>query len=180
MELRKIKFTDVPNKKYKEIINSVIGQLSDGIWENVNMSQGWWVYGEGSNDGTTINVSMEYYNRYHNCHNPYIRMTDAQIIKYFANKIKQIVLIELEDEYYEENLKKMFGDDKFLYYYSEENEQKRAKYYEWKAANPFVKKGKFVPSDIELYYLNYDEIITMRDAVELYKLLMARAMELSK
>lgn len=176
--MRSIVFNDVPNKKYKEMINSVIGQLSDGIWENSPTLTGRWVFGKGSHDGTTIDVSTEYCDKYWNCHNPYIRMTDAQILTYFANKIKQIALIELEDMYYEENIKMMFGDDKFIYFYSEENDRKRKEYYEWKAANPFIKRGKFIPSDTKLCYLNYNEVITTSDAVDLYKKLTAKAKEL--
>ena len=143
-----IKINEVPNKKYAEMLNSVVGQLSDGIWENSGRATGYWKYSNGSVDGTTIETE-DCYGGGRNWYgywerqplNPYYNMTKAQILRYYANKIKQIALIELEDN---------------------------------------GKEKKFVPSNIALVYLRYNEDITMADAVELYKLLMTKAKEMEK
>ena len=101
--IREIKFNDVPNDKYSDMINSVIGQLSDGIWENNSRLSGYYIFTNGTNDGMTIkllehNPTPQYYrkiNKYYK--NPYYSMSDTQVLRYFANKIKEIALIELKD-----------------------------------------------------------------------------------
>ena len=54
--IREIKFNDVPNDKYSDMINSVIGQLSDGIWENNSRLSGYYIFTNGTNDGMTIKL----------------------------------------------------------------------------------------------------------------------------
>ena len=147
--MRIIKFQGIPNKKYKEMIDSVIGQLSDGIWENCNLN-GYWVYAYGSSDGTDIIIDEKYRdweNDYKSGYkNPYYNMSDSDILRYYAKKIKQIALDEMEDNSTSEK--------------------------------PFVKKGKFKPDDsYKLVYLSADECITLMDAYELYELLMSKSKE---
>lgn len=77
--------TRIPaTKKRLEIIGSVIGQLSDGIWENTRSMEKYWKslsYEKGA-DGM---LYLE--DRHFVC---------SDLRDYFANKIKQIIKIEAE------------------------------------------------------------------------------------
>lgn len=89
-----------------DMFNSVIGQLSDGIWENSNMD-GYWMYADvHAEDGDiVINIDKtggDWYqawnrqwryrkNRWHG-------MTDIQVVKYFTEKINYIYHLELKDK----------------------------------------------------------------------------------
>ena len=94
---RKIK-TDLEatNKNY-EILDSVLGQMSDGIWENSPVVEGYWRFAtiEKSDDNKiVIAVSTIYGTNYHDnkcLKNRFADMTDDKVKAYFANKIKQIV-----------------------------------------------------------------------------------------
>lgn len=78
--------TGIPaTSKRLEIIGSVIGQMSDGIWENTRSMEKYWKslsYEKGS-DG---NIWLE--DRGYVC---------SDVKEFFANKIKQIIKIEAED-----------------------------------------------------------------------------------
>ena len=72
--------------KFKEILGSVVGQMSDGIWENTRSMEKYWrslSYDVDSNGCIVIE------DRHHVCANP---------VDFFANKIKQIVKIEADDK----------------------------------------------------------------------------------
>jgi hypothetical protein len=71
--------------KRLEILGSVIGQLSDGIWENTRSMEKYW---KNLDYGKDVNG--------------YIYIEDccgvcADPVDFFANKIKQIIKIEIED-----------------------------------------------------------------------------------
>lgn len=72
--------------KRMEILNSVIGQMSDGIWENTRSMEKYWksLHCERGTDG---NIWLE--DRHGVC---------ANVKDFFANKIKQILKIEAEDD----------------------------------------------------------------------------------
>ena len=105
---RKIK-TDLEatNKNY-EILDSVLGQMSDGIWENSPVVEGYWRFAtiEKSDDNKTViavsTIHIIFYSdiygiNYHDnkcLKNRFADMTDDKVKAYFANKIKQIVKIE--------------------------------------------------------------------------------------
>ena len=79
--------TRIPaTKKRLEIIGSVIGQMSDGIWENTRSMEKYWK-SLGYVQGTDGNIWLE--DRDHVCSN---------VMDFFANKIKQIIKIEAEDK----------------------------------------------------------------------------------
>lgn len=73
------------NHHYMSILSSVIGQLSDGIWENSRAAEKYWKSLSVSQD-TSGYIVIE--DRYGVCNNP---------IEYFANKIKHIIKIEKDD-----------------------------------------------------------------------------------
>lgn len=77
------------------ILNSVMGQLSDGIWENSRSMEKYWkyissIYLEGNH--VIINVRNDSYDT---GTNPYYNMSDSQIREFFAKKIKAVVKEEL-------------------------------------------------------------------------------------
>lgn len=71
--------------KFLEILNSCIGQMSDGIWENTRSMEKYWrsLSVETSPDGFII-----INDRHCACSDP---------VTFMTNKIKQIIKIEIED-----------------------------------------------------------------------------------
>ena len=72
------------NDKYLEILSSVIGQMSDGIWENTRSMEKYWK----SLDYETADGNIVLLDKHHVC---------SDVREFFANKIKQIIKIEIED-----------------------------------------------------------------------------------
>lgn len=148
---RKIK-TDLEatNKNY-EILRSVIGQMSDGIWENSPSMNKYWQFSmiEKSTDNKIVIAISEMHQihyrnygkggyKYTSLKNGFINMTDKKVINFFANKIKQIVKIE------ESNLKELYNDTSKDLSWREDNQQKCG-------------------------YIGDKEIITVADAYAAYK-----------
>lgn len=84
------------------VLASVIGQLSDGIWENSRTMEKYWrniSVKKNSDEKIQLEVNTEsYINGYHKTYdNPFHKMDDFQIKFWFADKIKQIVKIEQKD-----------------------------------------------------------------------------------
>ena len=71
--------------KFREILGSVIGQMSDGIWENTRSMEKYWKSLRYDVDPAGYIIIED---RHYVCANP---------VDFFANKIKQIVKIEAED-----------------------------------------------------------------------------------
>ena len=141
---RKIK-TDLEatNKNY-EILDSVLGQMSDGIWENSPVVEGYWRFAtiEKSDDNKiVIAVSTIYGTNYHDnkcLKNRFADMTDDKVKAYFANKIKQIVKME------ESILKEFYNNTSKDLSWRKDNQQKCG-------------------------YMGYKETITVADAYAAYK-----------
>ena len=70
-----------------DILGSVIGQLSDGIWENSRSMEKYW---KSLTYGTLPNGNIYIEDRYGACADP---------VKFMADKIKQIIKKEIEDGY---------------------------------------------------------------------------------
>ena len=73
------------NSKFENILSSVLGQLSDGIWENSRSMEKYW-----KNLSYSVNDQG------------YIELEDRagvcpSVTEFFANKIKQIIKIEIDD-----------------------------------------------------------------------------------
>lgn len=87
-------------EKYKDVFKSIFGQMSDGIWENSPKMNGYWVCAdmEVNKEDNTIVIEIEenpYYAEWgKTVKNPYYSMSDAKVLAYLANKIKQIVAEE--------------------------------------------------------------------------------------
>ena len=81
--------TGLKGKKYYDILESVMGQLSDGIWENSNSNQRYWREQDIELDKETEEITIK---------SSYRLFNDIEgVKKFFANKVKQIVKIERED-----------------------------------------------------------------------------------
>lgn len=73
--------------KKLNILGSVIGQMSDGIWENTRSMQKYW---KSLNYGTDANGYIWLEDRNGVC---------TDVYDFFANKIKQIIKVEIDDGY---------------------------------------------------------------------------------
>jgi hypothetical protein len=80
------------NNTRAEVISSVIGQLSDGIWENSGAMKKYWMY--ANVNGTNLEVDDEKIDR---APNGFRGMTEEKVRDWFANKAKQVVKIYFED-----------------------------------------------------------------------------------
>ena len=91
------------SNKAKEVLNGVIGQLSDGIWENSSRMNKYWRFvkiNTSPNGQIYIEIDVatgkpEYDNRW--IVNGFNGMTDDEVIKFFADKIKYIMKLDLKD-----------------------------------------------------------------------------------
>lgn len=94
--------TGLKDEKTKDILNAVVGQLSDGIWENSPGMERYWRFAGGGDDSGNLVVYDGYernpwYNpRQRGSGNPWFysafsNMSDEEVKRYFAHKIKQIV-----------------------------------------------------------------------------------------
>lgn len=86
--------TGLSGAKNNEILNSIIGQMSDGIWENSPSIEPYWMFANVDDDCNFVvksrPVIWDNYNR-KGRRNPYYQKPDHDILRYFANKLKQIV-----------------------------------------------------------------------------------------
>lgn len=85
-------------KLNSEIIGSVLGQLSDGIWENTPGMEGYWTTAEADDKGNIVvddryTIRSSYGDR--PFENKYSRMDDDEVRSYFANKAKYIAQLYL-------------------------------------------------------------------------------------
>jgi hypothetical protein len=94
------------SKKAYEILRSVLGQLSDGLWENSRGYEKYWqnfdvfrrsngqVYFEVNTDRMLVVPGRPY----HYYDNPFRQMSDAQFLNWIAAKLKAVIVAELKDE----------------------------------------------------------------------------------
>lgn len=146
---RKIKTNlEATNKNY-EILDSVLGQMSDGIWENSPSMNKYWQFSmikKSADNKIVIAISeipqlrYSYYNngKYTCLKNGFASMTDEKVKNFFANKIKQIIKIE------ESNLKEFYNNTSKDLSWRKDNQQKCG-------------------------YMGYKETITVADAYAAYK-----------
>lgn len=80
--------TGLSDSKAKDILNSVIGQMSDGIWENSSRMNRYWKYADIVKEGSELAIKISYPNSYEN---GFRGKSENEIKKFFAQKIKQIV-----------------------------------------------------------------------------------------
>lgn len=102
--MARIIHTGLYTKKADEILNSVIGQMSDGYWENSPSMDKYWKFAcirKAEDDEVLISVSEDSYDHcFHGtptC-NGFLHKTDFEVLAFFADKIKFIAKLELKDE----------------------------------------------------------------------------------
>lgn len=80
-------------KRFKDMLNAVIGQMSDGYWENTPMMRGYWPFVDAGvqGDEAVLEVSDNRFSIHHNATNRFADMTDDAIRKFFAEKIKFLI-----------------------------------------------------------------------------------------
>lgn len=79
--------TGLSDDKALDVLNAVIGQLSDGIWENSRGMEKYWAYADIERKGSDIVIKVDR----NNWQSAYRGKSDDEIKRYFATKIKQIV-----------------------------------------------------------------------------------------
>lgn len=79
--------TGLTDDKAYDVLCSVIGQLSDGIWENSRGMERYWQYADIEREGSEVVIKV-YRDVYQSGYNG---KSDEDVKKYFATKIKQIV-----------------------------------------------------------------------------------------
>ncbi len=92
------------NALNREALESVIRQISDGIWENSAACTSYWVCCDVEvSDHGTLQLSIDSRSCLYFCDsyivNRYFKMTDAKVLQFFARKLAQIVSIEGKDTY---------------------------------------------------------------------------------
>lgn len=93
------------DKKYR-ILESIVGQMSDGIWENSSQMEKYWKnIGVDKKDNNLIfkidkeNGKPDKYVRYGWVSNPFYNKSDDEIREFMADKLKKIVQIEIKDKF---------------------------------------------------------------------------------
>lgn len=92
MEKFRIIKTGLKTQKECDILDGVFGQLSDGMWENSPAAGGYWPYidAELENGEVVLKVSTAY-RKYEEPTNKLLNMTDDDVKKWLAKKIKQVI-----------------------------------------------------------------------------------------
>lgn len=92
MEQYRIIKTGLKTQKECDILDGVFGQLSDGMWENSRAAGGYWPYidAELENGEVVLKVSNAY-RKYDEPTNKLLDMSDDDIKKWLAKKIKQVI-----------------------------------------------------------------------------------------
>lgn len=79
-------------QKECDILDGVFGQLSDGMWENSRAAGGYWPYidADFENGEVVLKVSNAY-RKYEEPTNKLLNMTEDNVKKWLAKKIKQVI-----------------------------------------------------------------------------------------
>lgn len=90
--------TNLDGEIANEILNGVIGQMSDGMFEESNYYNGFWMFVH-IDESNNIHVSKFWgktcWNKYYR--NKFILMSDYEIKEFFAKMIKRIIHQELRN-----------------------------------------------------------------------------------
>ena len=115
MNNRRVVYTGIEaTSKNLDMFNSVIGQMSDGMWENSEYMNGYWTTADIDVDDDEIIIEIDreryYFDRaYHNRWGTYYTkayenhwwgMTDIAVVRFFKNKIRRIAGEEIKDNDY--------------------------------------------------------------------------------
>lgn len=95
-------YTPFFSNKADEILRSVLGQLSDGLWENSRGYERYWLnfnVERRASGQVYFVVSKDCYKVFgKDCYtNPFVEMTDAEFLNWVSNKLKAVIAAELKD-----------------------------------------------------------------------------------
>ena len=84
--------TGLKTQQECDILKSVLGQLSDGMWENSNVAECYWPYIDPviENGEVVLHVSKDYYKGDHP-NNRFLKMSEEEIKQWLAKKLKQVI-----------------------------------------------------------------------------------------
>ena len=142
-------YTPFFSNKADEILRSMLGQLSDGLWENSRRYEKYWLNFDVKRNASGqvyFAVSNDYYKVLgKDCYtNPFIELTDAEFLDWIAVKLKTVIKTEIKD-----NPNNFTGGG-------------------WKRNN----------TSFESRYLSYDETITVADIYVIYDWLKGRKIDM--
>ena len=94
--------TGLTGKKNFEILQSVLGQLSDGMWENSPGMEKYWRFANVELKGDDVILLIEddakpNYNYTRHLFSGFAGKSEQQIKDFFATKLKQVIKQEIED-----------------------------------------------------------------------------------
>lgn len=188
----KVVKTNLPNnQKSIDILGSVIGQMSDGMWENSPYMEGYWHfvntckdYSKDSVEDGNIYIAdrpWDYEGRY-SINNRFYGMSEQEVKTFFAKKIKKITNEELKDNYIGEKRKQFYAiyglevNEYYVCHTSKIKERNLAEkqLQEYLTNHPYKSKVFNEKNDTVLRYLtrNNNTPITVADAVRAYNTLM--------
>lgn len=95
--------TGLGGGKVVDILNSVIGQMSDGMWENSPVMEHYWPFIDidEENGGVYFSVSIEPWKRGYRQDNWFytkMNLDERKIKEFMANKLKAVAKQELKDD----------------------------------------------------------------------------------
>lgn len=106
----------------RTILSSVLGQMSDGMWEeSYSRRDREGYYRCADPEGSDLKITDRRW-----VVNPYTRMSDSKVLRFFAKKIRQVCLQELRDRYPDKTNRPRFCrtlDDKSNYLGNSYNNQ---------------------------------------------------------
>lgn len=83
------------SKKYKDMLDAVIGQMSDGYWENTPMMRGYWKFVTTGTSGDEVTLNVDEVSGTldgdRRIENRFYGMSDDAVKKFFADKIKFLI-----------------------------------------------------------------------------------------
>lgn len=86
-------------KEELEYLDPVMGQLSDGMWENSPRMEPYWICNSLTDEGIEMEPGNRTYGRRY-YENPLYNMSDVEVKNWFATKLKAVVKQWLDDNGY--------------------------------------------------------------------------------
>lgn len=80
-----------------EYLDPVMGQLSDGKWENSRQMEAYWMCNSLTNNGIEMQSSANSFSGTRSYSNPLYDLDDSEVRDWFANKLKTVVKEWLKD-----------------------------------------------------------------------------------
>lgn len=97
MERNRVIKTGLKGKENANVLLSVLGQLTDGIWENSSRMGRYGIGADVKLDNDTNDVLLYVSDMVFKNPRTYKPMTDTEVLNWFAIKVKQVIKIEQND-----------------------------------------------------------------------------------